>query len=247
MFYLIIALYAPFPHPCVMPDSQPISVPPPLPPPLPAEKNTDKDTETEADQTPADDWPVYARDEPGATVISYSHFLPRQELLPEKRFLLEPMLSRVVGSDVLREQVQRLTPHLHIVSTESLVCVCSAALTSYTDTVRTHTHPLGHVSGRHSLHPVAAGQCARPPAALRHCVQVRTFSASVCMYGDGVIDGMLAAPAPCWCLTQPWSRSLWEGKGEGGEESPRSFHWRPPAPRRTGADTTGRTRGIQTR
>ena len=31
------------------------------------------------------------------TVISFSHYLPRQELCPEKRFLTEPMLSRVIG------------------------------------------------------------------------------------------------------------------------------------------------------
>ena len=39
------------------------------------------------------------------TVISFSHFLPRQELCPEKRFLIEPMLSKVIGSDYLRRQV----------------------------------------------------------------------------------------------------------------------------------------------
>jgi hypothetical protein len=38
-------------------------------------------------------------------VISYSHFLPRQELCPEKRFLIEPMLSKVIGSDYLRRHV----------------------------------------------------------------------------------------------------------------------------------------------
>ena len=48
------------------------------------------------------------------TVISFSHFLPRQELCPEKRFLIEPLLSRVVGSDPLEAQVRRLNPHLHL-------------------------------------------------------------------------------------------------------------------------------------
>ena len=51
--------------------------------------------------------------QPGDTVLSFSHFLPRLELCPEKRFLLEPYLPRVSGSDVLREQVQRLSPHVH--------------------------------------------------------------------------------------------------------------------------------------
>lgn len=31
----------------------------------------------------------------GATLISFSHFVPRQELCPEKRFLSEPMLTKV--------------------------------------------------------------------------------------------------------------------------------------------------------
>jgi len=48
------------------------------------------------------------------TVISFSHYLPRQELVPEKRFLSEPLLSKVIGSDVLEAQVRRLQPDLHL-------------------------------------------------------------------------------------------------------------------------------------
>jgi predicted phosphodiesterase len=48
------------------------------------------------------------------TVISFSHFLPRQELCPEKRFLIEPLLARVIGSDPLEAQLRRLQPHLHL-------------------------------------------------------------------------------------------------------------------------------------
>jgi hypothetical protein len=47
-------------------------------------------------------------------VISFSHFLPREELCPEKRFLIEPMLTKVIGSRPLREQVERLKPDLHL-------------------------------------------------------------------------------------------------------------------------------------
>jgi len=52
--------------------------------------------------------------QPGDTVIAFSHFLPREELLPEKRFVMEPLLSRVVGSDPLEAQIRRLRPHLHL-------------------------------------------------------------------------------------------------------------------------------------
>jgi Icc-related predicted phosphoesterase len=47
-------------------------------------------------------------------VISFSHFLPRQELCPEKRFLIEPSLTKVIGSTPLRRQVDELRPSLHI-------------------------------------------------------------------------------------------------------------------------------------
>lgn len=48
------------------------------------------------------------------TVISFSHFAPRQELMPEKRFLIEPMLATTSGSVVLESQVRRLQPDLHL-------------------------------------------------------------------------------------------------------------------------------------
>ncbi len=48
------------------------------------------------------------------TVISFSHFVPRQELMPEKRFLIEPHLTKVIGSDPLEQQIRRLQPHVHL-------------------------------------------------------------------------------------------------------------------------------------
>jgi hypothetical protein len=48
------------------------------------------------------------------TIISFSHYLPRQELCPEKRLLMEPLLAKVVGSEVLECQIRRLQPHLHL-------------------------------------------------------------------------------------------------------------------------------------
>merc|ERR1712146_650284 len=47
-------------------------------------------------------------------VISFSHFVPHKELLPEKRFLLDSHLPKVVGSDVLGAQLKKLQPNLHI-------------------------------------------------------------------------------------------------------------------------------------
>lgn len=51
---------------------------------------------------------------PNDLIISFSHFLPRLELMPEKRYLLEPRLMNVIGSDVLETQIRRLQPHLHL-------------------------------------------------------------------------------------------------------------------------------------
>jgi hypothetical protein len=48
------------------------------------------------------------------TVISFSHFLPHQALVLEKRMLLEPQLPSVCGSNYLRDQVTQLRPNLHI-------------------------------------------------------------------------------------------------------------------------------------
>lgn len=47
-------------------------------------------------------------------IISFSHFLPRQELMPEKRFLFQPNLIKIVGSDFVRKRVDQLSPDLHI-------------------------------------------------------------------------------------------------------------------------------------
>ena len=48
------------------------------------------------------------------TVITFSHFLPRVELIPEKRFLLYPKLTQAVGSNILNERIERVTEILHL-------------------------------------------------------------------------------------------------------------------------------------
>mmetsp|Transcript_8977 Transcript_8977/g.11904 ORF Transcript_8977/g.11904 Transcript_8977/m.11904 type:complete len:505 (-) Transcript_8977:298-1812(-) len=47
-------------------------------------------------------------------VISFSHFLPRIELCPEKRFLIEPEITKVIGSDPLERQVRSIQSDLHV-------------------------------------------------------------------------------------------------------------------------------------
>ncbi|GAQ86517.1 hypothetical protein KFL_002940030 [Klebsormidium nitens] len=45
---------------------------------------------------------------PGCHVITFSHFLPRLELIPEKRFLFYPNLAKAVGSHALEARVRAI-------------------------------------------------------------------------------------------------------------------------------------------
>jgi len=47
-------------------------------------------------------------------IISFSHFLPRPDLMPEKRSLFYPPLPKAVGSLFLGKRVQQLAPNVHI-------------------------------------------------------------------------------------------------------------------------------------
>mmetsp|Transcript_55659 Transcript_55659/g.180653 ORF Transcript_55659/g.180653 Transcript_55659/m.180653 type:complete len:261 (-) Transcript_55659:16-798(-) len=47
-------------------------------------------------------------------IISFSHFVPRFELNPEKRFLFLPCLLKAVGSRFLGERVQRIGSAMHV-------------------------------------------------------------------------------------------------------------------------------------
>ena len=64
---------------------------------------------------------MYSRSVPGSPyvregdiVVSFSHFVPRPECTVHRSELIEPMLSRVFGSDPLEAQIRRLKPHVHI-------------------------------------------------------------------------------------------------------------------------------------
>lgn len=47
-------------------------------------------------------------------VVSFSHFLPYQDLLPEKRWLFYPNLAKASGSDHLARRVEELRPDCHV-------------------------------------------------------------------------------------------------------------------------------------
>ena len=51
---------------------------------------------------------------PAAPLVTFSHFVPRLELVQEKRFLYLPTLNKAVGSDFLRKRVDRLRPDVHV-------------------------------------------------------------------------------------------------------------------------------------
>mmetsp|Transcript_20879 Transcript_20879/g.83209 ORF Transcript_20879/g.83209 Transcript_20879/m.83209 type:complete len:446 (-) Transcript_20879:1473-2810(-) len=51
---------------------------------------------------------------PETDVVSFSHFVPRIELVPEKRFLFLPTLTQAVGSRFLGDRVRRLEPDVHV-------------------------------------------------------------------------------------------------------------------------------------
>lgn len=55
--------------------------------------------------------PIGRRTQP---IISFSHFLPHIDLMPEKRFLFQPNLTQIVGSDFIRKRLEQLSPDLHI-------------------------------------------------------------------------------------------------------------------------------------
>lgn len=51
---------------------------------------------------------------PGDTVITYSHFLPRIDLMPGYVPHAQRMLYPILGSGLLERQLRRLNPHLHV-------------------------------------------------------------------------------------------------------------------------------------
>ena len=71
-------------------------------------------------------------------LITFSHFLPRIECCPEKRFLSEQHLMKVIGSTPLDSQIRALQSDLHVVSIFEIYC--STILTNIADIVWSHSH-----------------------------------------------------------------------------------------------------------
>ena len=64
--------------------------------------------------TPWTRWERLPRRDAGEPLLTFSHFLPRIELCPEKRFLRYPDLLKAVGSAPLGRRVAELQPDVHI-------------------------------------------------------------------------------------------------------------------------------------
>ncbi|KAJ8605130.1 hypothetical protein CTAYLR_000453 [Chrysophaeum taylorii] len=87
-------------------------------------------------------------------VITVSHFAPRPELLPEKRFLIDPHLPKVSGSKIIETQLRRLRPAAHVFGHTHL------AVDSSLDAVRYVNWPLGSDRERTNQTRVVAGSGA---------------------------------------------------------------------------------------
>lgn len=59
-------------------------------------------------------WERLANYRQNCDVISFSHFLPDMRLIPEKRFLFYPNLTKASGSLLLKERVANICPDIHV-------------------------------------------------------------------------------------------------------------------------------------
>ena len=76
--------------------------------------------------------------ESACPVISFSHFLPRNELIPEKSKLFYKALPKAVGSDYLRRRIEDIKPDIHIFGHTHFSWDC------YLDSVRYVQWPLAY-------------------------------------------------------------------------------------------------------
>lgn len=93
---------------------------------------------------------ILAEADPPA-VLTMSHFVPRLELLPERRFLVDPHLPKVSGSKVIEAQLRRLKSSVHVFGHTHL------AMDMHLDGVRYVNWPLGSDRERPQQTRVVAG------------------------------------------------------------------------------------------
>lgn len=89
---------------------------------------------------------------PDAQILSFSHFLPFQQLLPEKRMLFYPNLPKMVGSVPLRDRIRKLKPTCHIFGHTHF------AWDSKIEGIRFIQAPVGYPSEQN----MSGGPCWRP-------------------------------------------------------------------------------------
>uniref|UniRef100_A0A7S3JZH3 Calcineurin-like phosphoesterase domain-containing protein n=1 Tax=Aureoumbra lagunensis TaxID=44058 RepID=A0A7S3JZH3_9STRA len=85
------------------------------------------------------------------TVISMSHFAPRPDCLPEKRFLIDPHLPKVSGSTKIEAQLRQINSKIHIFGHTHL------AVDYVADSVRYLNWPLGSFRERQHQTRIVSG------------------------------------------------------------------------------------------
>ena len=58
--------------------------------------------------------PLIEADKGSAALLTFSHFLPRIELIPEKRYMSYPTLNKAVGSNYLERRLRQLGSSFHV-------------------------------------------------------------------------------------------------------------------------------------
>ena len=132
---------------------------------------------------------------PGAPLITFSHFVPRVDLSPEKRFLFVPTLAKGLGSTRLAERITSLAPALHVFG---------------------HSH-IGWVRGR--APPPPADLLARIPSCHAHRRRAEDCDRTRCRCAvqDATHDGVRYIQAP---LSYPSERRDRLGTVATGERFP---------------------------
>ena len=148
-----------------------------------------------------------ARTDASPPLLTFSHFLPRIELCPEKRYLRYPPLMRAVGSHPLRERVAGLRPHVHVFGHTHFGWDAPLDGTRYVQAA------LGTPREREARgHTLAIGQMPHRPRELEAPPRATASPRAAARDADGTgADGLEAAP-------------MWLHDGD-GFRAPTAPHW----------------------